>query len=111
MTIFWVDPTAGSIIQATSDDGEAPRADAVAVKVPPAPAPESGKQKWNGAKWSPPPLAPPDPDDELDTALAEVQARLANVSTVAGLKATLDDAINAMRGRTGRAGRIAGRPV
>ena len=54
---------------------------------------------------------PPDPNDELDAALAEVQARLSNVSTVAGLKAALNDAIDAMRGKAGRAGRIAGRPV
>lgn len=52
-----------------------------------------------------------DPGAELDAALAEVQAGLSNVSTVAGLKAALNDAIDAMRGQGGRAGRVAGRPV
>ena len=58
MTIFWIDPRDNSIIKATGDDGVPPSADAIAVKVPPAPAPESGKQKWDGKQWSPPPPPP-----------------------------------------------------
>ena len=54
---------------------------------------------------------PPDPNAELDAALAEVQAGLPNVSTVADLKTALNDMIDAMRGRAGKAGRVAGRPV
>ena len=51
------------------------------------------------------------PTDELDAALAAVQATLASASTVAGLKTVFNDMIDAMRGKTGKAGRIAGRPV
>ena len=70
--------------------------------------------RWKAA--APPPLPPdeppgPDPSDELDAALVEVQAGLAIVSTVAGLKAVVGDLIDAMRGQAGKAGRVAGRPV
>ena len=53
MTIFWVDPSTGNILLATSEDGESPTADAVAVTVPA----ESGKQVWDFVTktWSPPP--------------------------------------------------------
>lgn len=52
-----------------------------------------------------------DPGAELDAALAEVKARLSNVSTVADVVTALNDMLDAMRGQGGRAGRIAGRPV
>lgn len=78
--------------------------------------------KWDEAKLGPRPTPaeiaatppaplPPNPGDELMAALAEVQAGLGGVSTVAGLKTALIDTIKAMRGQGGRAGRIAGRPV
>ena len=56
MTIFWVDPTTGSILLATSEDGKAPTADAVAITVPA----ESGKQVWSFVtkSWSSPPPKP-----------------------------------------------------
>ena len=54
---------------------------------------------------------PPDPQAELDAALAQVQTTLAGVSTLIGLKTALDDTLDAMRGKAGRAGRIAGRPL
>jgi len=57
MTKFWVD-NQGRIKIATSDDGVGPPG-TTAVLVPPAPAPESGEQKWDGAAWSPLPPRPP----------------------------------------------------
>jgi hypothetical protein len=44
---------------------------------------------------------PPDPNDELDAALAAVK----------GTGASVDDLIDVFRGKTGKAGRVAGRPV
>lgn len=82
----WVDAPAGTTPQHTYDGAEF---------VPPAPSPAPG----------------PDPNTELDAALAGVQAGLANVATIASLKASLNDTIDAMRGKAGRAGRIAGRPI
>jgi hypothetical protein len=52
MTIFWVDND-GAIVRAT-DDGVTDET-LTGVKVPPSPAPESGKQKWLGTAWSSPP--------------------------------------------------------
>ncbi len=51
-----------------------------------------------------------DPSDELDAALAEVQAGLVNILTIAATVAALNETINALRGKTGKAGRIAGKP-
>lgn len=66
------------------------------------------EQAWLDLKAQPP---PPDPGDELDAALAEIQAGLVGITTVVGLKTAIGAMIDAMRGKAGRAGRIAGRPV
>ena len=96
MTTFWIRPD-GSIIKATSYPNAAPDNTAVAVHVPPNPAPESGKQKWLGKKWSPLPPPAPNPAAELEMAIA-------SASTLAGLK-------KALLGTGGRKGKIAARGI
>jgi len=88
-------------------DGADPPKGAVEI---PSPPPDHASQIWDGVAWSAH-TPPPDPDAELDMALAEVKAGLANVSTVADVAQVLSDMLDAMRGKAGRAGRIAGRPT
>jgi hypothetical protein len=47
MTKFWIDGN-GLILKASSDDGVAPEGAASSITDP---APESGKQQWNGTSW------------------------------------------------------------
>ena len=78
MTIFWVD-SSGTILGASSDDGAAPPGTAQGIydgtDLPPpgsisGPSPESGKQRWTGVAWSPPPPTPVAPLDAEE--LAEI---------------------------------------
>lgn len=86
MTIFWID-NQGAILKATSDDGQRPT-NSTAIKVPPNPAPKSGKQIWNfiSKTWNSLPPPPPSRNSVLDTAID-------GASTLAALKAVLRGSI------------------
>jgi len=82
MTIFWVHPGTGAVIKATSDDGEKPTPNAVAIT---SPVPESGRQKWDFSTqtWGPIHPRPPDP------ALVALDAAIDGAGTLTALKAIL----------------------
>ena len=68
--------------------------------------------RWTAA--APPPPLPdeppgPDPDDELDAALAALDP--ATVTSLAATRTFLVDMLKALRGGAGKAGRVAGRPA
>lgn len=82
MTIFWVNPGTGTIIKATSDDGQSPSPNAVAITTL---MPESGKQKWDFTLqvWGPVPPRPPNP------ALVALDAAIQGAGTLTALKVVL----------------------
>ena len=75
-----------------------------AVEVPS--APDDNRRVWDFATdtWGPKPAPPPDPDDELNAAIADAIKDEAPNSPVRKLG-------EALLGQAGKAGRIAGRPV
>ena len=54
---------------------------------------------------------PPDPNDELDTAIDEALVDIRAATTVLGLRAAVVKLVKGLKGQTGKKGRIAGRPV
>ncbi|KKL58233.1 hypothetical protein LCGC14_2227410 [marine sediment metagenome] len=86
------------------DNGVTRLADGADIPFAPANRDWREYQKWiadgnTPLPADPPPVPPIDPDDELDAALAALE----------GTGATVDQLIAAMRGKTGRAGRVGGR--
>ena len=90
MTIFWVDSNTGVILRATSNDGAAPKPDAVAITTPA----ESGKQVWDfvNQAWS----APPPPPTDAEQTEAEINGSKAWLGLI---RVLIDPTFNA-QGKT-----------